>query len=153
MRTLLLTWNPEKGPWDPKLRSEHAQRTAAGEPVPRATTTGGRKNVIPGEDRVFLMRLGTDPKGIVSSGIITSEVRRVPHTIDGVTKLANEVDVEWDAVLEDSDLLPHALLMERVPGVNWTPQVGGTLVPSPADRMLEELWSSHLQRLGRPRLR
>ena len=153
MRTLLLTWNPEKGHWDPEDRTDHARRTATGETPPRATTTGGRKNVIPGEDRVFLMRLGTDPKGSVGSGIITSEVRRVSHTIDGVTRLANEVDVAWDTVLEDSDLLSHAVLMGRVPAVNWTPQVGGTLVPSPADRMLEEIWSAHLQRLGRRPLR
>lgn len=152
MRTILLTWNPDKGLWHPGERADHARRAANGETPTRATTTGGRKNVFPGEDRVFLMRLGTDPKGIVASGIITSEVRRVPHAIDGVTSLNNEVDVQWDAVLEDSDLLPHAVLMERLPGVNWTPQVGGTLVPSPADLLLEELWSAHLQTLRQTRM-
>lgn len=63
MRAFLLTWNPRKfeKSWAPEVR-----RLARGETVTLRWSTGGRRDIEPG-DRLYLVRLGIEPRGIFAS--------------------------------------------------------------------------------------
>jgi 5-methylcytosine-specific restriction protein A len=79
MKTYLFTWNPRRSPEleMPRIANE----TAAGKTVQGRWSSGNTKTIQRG-DRVFLIRLGVEPKGIVGSGWIDAP----PHE-----------DVHWDS--------------------------------------------------------
>ena len=63
-------------------------------------TCGHAKNIPPGS-RFFLIRLGNEPRGIVSSGVMLDEVREAPHWNDDRAhegETANFVDIRFDAL-------------------------------------------------------
>jgi hypothetical protein len=149
MSTFLVTWNPDKYPWDSQGRPPAAiKQTAAGRRYKGGWSTGGRKSgIAPGQDRVFMLRQGSEPRGIVASGWFTSPVCQGPHWDRTPGKVANYADVSWDVVLGDHDVMPLALLKSTIAGVHWEPKSGGALLASPADTDLERLWTSHMGRV------
>lgn len=70
MKTYLFIWNPKNFYWesleqdikDVNLREKSSQRWSC----------GNTKSIKPG-DRIFLFKLGTQPKGIIGSGYATTE--------------------------------------------------------------------------------
>lgn len=71
LTTYLLTWNPDKWKWT-ELPNQ-VKALARGETVVDEWSTGGRVNMEPGA-RLFILRQGSDPRGIFASGIATSHV-------------------------------------------------------------------------------
>ena len=65
MTTYLLTWNPSKWPW-PELDDCIREIRATGHY--RERWSCGRNRKIVEGDRVFLLRQGLEPRGIVGSG-------------------------------------------------------------------------------------
>ena len=76
MNTILFTWNPKKWPWN-DLPQAVSEANVEGKHVD-TWSCGVTRNIKPG-DRAFLMRLGVHPKGIMGSGIVTSEPRERAH--------------------------------------------------------------------------
>jgi hypothetical protein len=145
--TMLATWNPAQWPWP--ARAEDAAMTAAGAVVRGEWSTGVRKGGVHPGDRVFLLKQGEEPRGIVASGICTSRIFADQHwqaeLSDGE---ANYVLIDWDTVVTDDALLPHVELVNRVPaGGGWRPQASGTLLSAEVASDLEAIWAEHL---GRP---
>ncbi|MFP3714709.1 protein NO VEIN domain-containing protein [Puerhibacterium sp. TATVAM-FAB25] len=145
MPATLLTWNPavwrfEEGEWARDLDSIEHLGAATGR------WSVGRVKNIPVGRRVFLLRQGTGPRGIVGSGYTTSEpLPDVHHSQSGA--LLNYVDVEWDAlVIDPDDPLPTEDLLELVPEVPWNNILGsGTSVrDEEAVRTIEGLWADRL---------
>lgn len=67
MRTYLLTWNPEKYHWDSlKLDIEKFEKEGS---LLTAWSCGVTRSIVKG-DRVFMMRLGGEPRGIFASGYV-----------------------------------------------------------------------------------
>src|SRR5689334_7734855 len=105
MTTYLLTWNPDKWEWEDVHFDGAIQRTAEGELVPDQWSTGGRTNDVEKGDRLFLLRQGVEPRGVVASGWFNSSIWQGPHWDGTPGRTANYADVLWQAVVGD-DVLP-----------------------------------------------
>lgn len=144
--TYLLTWNPNRWTWDTLGRD--ARRSAEGDVVKERWSSGNTKRIVPG-DRLFLMRLGVEPRGIVASGWAISETKPGPHWAPERAALGDTalyVDAEFERVLDpDVDQpLPHDDLEQRLPDFHWSPQASGIEIPSDIAVALEEAWGNRL---------
>jgi hypothetical protein len=74
--TYLLTWNPHSWPWT--NLEEMVELTAHGRQAEDQWSCGNTKRVRAG-DRLFLMRQGEEPRGILAAGWATSGVFKGPH--------------------------------------------------------------------------
>lgn len=76
MNTFLLVWNPKLWIWkDLDMLKSHVNR---GEFVTRDWSCGNVKKIRAG-DRIFIIRLGQQPKGIFASGTVEAERHLKPH--------------------------------------------------------------------------
>src|SRR6516164_1297357 len=97
MATYLLTWNPARWSW-PDIK-EASQQTASGKAYSTEWSTGNTRRIARG-DRVFLLKQGQQPRGIVAAGWVTSDtVSEDPHfdperAAKGHTSLRADVDFE-----------------------------------------------------------
>jgi MoxR-like ATPase len=145
----LLAWNPEKWNWT-NLRDLAEQYhsdgkiTAGGEDN---SWTVANKGVQPG-DRLFLVRLGKEPKGLMGSGWATTSPYQDAHYDENNNKNADYVKVEWDALLDPQrdKLLPLAHLQESFPNIHWTPQSSGIAISAEAIGEIEKAWKAHLSK-------
>lgn len=145
MPATFLTWNPARSTRMEQEWAQSAALTRAGEPVEWWWSVGRHVN-IPGGRRVFLLRQGTGPRGIVAAGITTS----VPYPgerVDDEEKATNRVDVSWDAMVTDprEPLSVHDLLAE-VSGVPWN-NIQGSGTSTQDDKAverIENLWAGRL---------
>lgn len=148
MTTYILTWNPSKTVWP--------FWDGVGEPPAEGLegdwSTGGTKHgLVPG-DRFFMLKQGEEPRGIVGSGVLTSKVRQDEHwDAERAGEVANYVDVEFDTILAEDDVLPVDDLIAHVEGKNWKaiPASGQKLL-APGDRQLEALWAEHVGQASAP---
>jgi 5-methylcytosine-specific restriction protein A len=101
-------------------------------------------------DRVFLMRLGVEPKGIIASGWVTKKSYPDEHweyekAESGKRSLF--VDCEWERLLDPNIDPPLTILNLQSGGlknVRWTPQASGMEIPTGECEGLEKLWAAHL---------
>jgi len=143
-QVLILTWNPDKFHWDEDEYRDIAQQTALGVPVPFDWSTGGRTGGVGDGDRFVLLRQGTHGRGIVASGMVTSEVFRT-GTWDESGGESNYVKISFERVVPVEDALPTETLKEQVPETNWDRlQMSGTLLKPELITRLAQLWSDHL---------
>jgi hypothetical protein len=98
-------------------------------------------------DRVFLLRLGSQGRGIVGSGMITGPIFRTEHW-DGSGRDNRYVPVGWDTLLGPDERLDIAELELAFPAQHWHPQGNGTQVRPEVLDQLEDLWADHLTSLG-----
>jgi HNH endonuclease/EVE domain len=141
--TYLLTWNPRNWAWDDL--EEMVNRSAAGRPVEDHWSCGNTKRIRPG-DRLFLMRQGEEPRGIVAAGWATSAVYEGSHwdrerREKGDTAL--RVDLRFDRILnpEVDEILPLDKLQGGpLASVNWATPASGIQIRQGSGE-LERLWA------------
>lgn len=143
----LLTWNSEKWAWS-DLPS--AAKGVCEGVQPKSENNGARWSVsnhgIQPGDRVFIVRLGLEPKGIIGSGKATSPVFEAPHFGGEPDKTGHYVEIEWDALIDPSVESPLSIadLRQNVsPDYNWTPQASGLRIPDDVRVELEASWAKH----------
>jgi 5-methylcytosine-specific restriction protein A len=145
MKTFLLTWNPSRWEWDSLDDDiEYLKNHGFFEGT---WSTGVTKKIEVG-DRIFLIRLGTEPRGILASGFALSGVYQKSHWNPEHSGPANYIDVRFDRILspESDGVLPIEILkIGPTAGVNWSPQASGTSIDSSTAIHLEELWGSFLE--------
>ena len=143
MNAYLLTWNPKTWPW---ANLEEAVRiTAGGRSFFDDWSCGNTKRIQAG-DRLFLMRQGVEPKGIMAAGWATSMSREGPHwdkdrRNSGETALL--VDVRFDRVLnpESDEILTLDQFREGpLSTVNWDTPASGIEIKDGIE-ILERLWA------------
>lgn len=167
--TYLLTWNPSKHfPWE-ELREE-IEEVESGFYRGGSWSCGVTKRIVEG-DRVFLMRLGDEPRGIVASGRVEghnlfgdvtlirpgSDVYEAPYWEDqsdhedDPEKTALYVNVRWDALLDpDRDIFTLSELEELNEGLargesqKWTPENSGISIRERVAEKLEAEWDEFL---------
>ena len=148
--TMLVTWNPERwnpgGIWAEQTYPQQVRAVAEGGLLRGQWATGGRTRGIEPGDRVFFLRQGGGPRGIIGSGTITSRIFADDHWDgDRVGDAANYVLIEWETLLLPERGLPQQELIDRIPeGGKWRPQAGGWVLPPAAAAKLETLWAEHL---------
>ena len=145
MPAYLITWNPVIWPWDEYPHLVEAVR--AGRELDDRWSTGRTMRVQPG-DRLWLMRLGRPPKGIIGAAVATSAAFRGEHWGDP-TKTTCYVDLRWETVIDPAvePILSVAELQDKFPAVRWTPQGSGMSIPPAVEPRLELLWADLVSRL------
>lgn len=143
MATYLLTWSPKRWHWWDEISDVFRQRSGRflGE-----WSSGNTKRIVPG-DRVFLIRLGKEPRGIVGAGHAVSKVyegrhwdRRRARRGDTALLVRIRLDVlrnpGREAVYPLADLKRGVLS-----AMNWEPPSSGVEIPAPLAARLEREWS------------
>jgi hypothetical protein len=145
---MILTWNPDKFRWGDGY-FDAVEQTAQGEAVLVGWSTGGRKGGVSKGDRVFMLRQGTQGRGIVASGTVVTEIYQ-DRGWGGSGGLANYVDVLLEHVVSVEDALPTEVLKRQLPETNRDRlQMSGTFLKTELVSELEGLWSNHLLGVGR----
>jgi 5-methylcytosine-specific restriction enzyme A len=140
--SFLLTWNPSKWHWPEREFAQTLDRIAAEGRAPDRWSCGSTKRIGIG-DRVFLLRQGDEPRGIIGSGWVTEPPFSDDHWSDtgSLPRSALYIDLEWDWLAE-TPLLPRSRLNEPLfAGVNWNTQSSGISIEAEAARELEREWS------------
>jgi len=141
MNTFLFTWNPYRWNWgDLQDSIEHLEKVGYFE---RRWSCGNSKSIKKG-DRIFLMRLGKEPKGIMGSGYAKSSYYVAPHWDGSEGKVANYINIEFDVLInpENGPLLNidslESIDIKKVQ--QWFPQQSGISIKPELIESLEENW-------------
>jgi 5-methylcytosine-specific restriction protein A len=111
---------------------------------------GITKRIEPG-DRLFLLRQGREPRGIMASGISKSHPYLDDHWDDDRSDQALYVKARFEALLdpEKDGVLPLSSLKDGPLGlVNWRTQASGISIAPTAAVELERRWSTFLEKRG-----
>jgi uncharacterized protein (DUF433 family) len=151
MPTFLLTWNPAKWQWGDFLAE--ARVLKRGGKFAGHWSCGNSTQLRKG-DRVFMMKQGPKPRGIVAAGWVTSdEPYDATHWEKDkrrTGKAARYVDIDFDVILnpETEPILGVEQLSKGALGaVRWGTQMGGIRIADTAAALLEVRWSDHLDRI------
>jgi len=154
MSTFLLTWKPDKWTWSDL--EEASQQSTARNPYRDQWSCGNTQRIQRG-DRLFLLKQGREPRGIMAAGwTISDEVVSLPHWDEELAKegkTAFWVQAEFERILNPATemlLQVEGIATGPLAGVHWHPQASGTQIPDDAAAELEECWSAHLQGLAIP---
>ena len=149
METWLLTWNPKYFDWEnPDDETEAVsvlRETLEKDGTASMTWSCGPNKRIKIGDRIFIIRLGVEPKGMVASGYAVSNVYEMPHW-DPIKAAAGEwkryIDVRFDKVLssERDKILPLQMLRIVSPLTHWTPICSGMHIPDDVVAKLNDIW-------------
>lgn len=146
IRTFLLTWNPSR--WNFSDAASIAAALRRGEHV-RDEWACRNRQATPG-DRFFLLRQGSEPRGIVASGtFLTAPVLR-PHWDEAKRaegKLVPMADIQYEALIdvETSPPFPRDRLDELPFSlVHWRTQQSGIHIRDDVASLLEAEWRAFL---------
>ena len=148
MPTYLLTWNSAKWPWE-NLRECIITIERQGY-YEDSWGCGSTRRIRP-DDRLFLMKLGEEPRGIMASGWATSGVYQGEHWGEverARGKRAFYINVRFDTLLDpEQAIFPHARLKAGLfAKMHWEPQGSGISIPEDVAAKLEEEWARFVQR-------
>ena len=136
MSTYLLTWNPKDSPWDEF--PEQTEGLRRGKPVLKRWSCGVTRRIRPG-DRVFLLRQGVEPRGILGMGTVEEGSFEKEHWNPDKTGMALYVKARW-SVLSETPIIPRVRLDEPpFQGVRWNTQSSGISIPDHVGNELEAL--------------
>jgi 5-methylcytosine-specific restriction protein B len=147
---MALSWNPNRWIW--KTLGEDRLAVARGQMVRNRWSCGNRRAAI--GDRVFLVRTGAEPRGIIARGKAVSAPYEHEH-YDADRAAAGErrqvIDFEFDDIRDPArdPFLKMEDLQELSADQVWNPQQSGIEVRPEAVSALEEAWSRLPNHAGR----
>jgi 5-methylcytosine-specific restriction protein A len=152
MGTYLLTWSPKKWPWEdlPGLVGEIKKRGSC----LTDWSCGNNKSIARG-DRLFLLRQGEEPRGIVGAGWAESEPYEGAHWREEKARAGRTtmyLAVRWEKLLnpERESIFPREWLNEgELTRVNWNTQISGITIRPEAAEVLERRWEDFLDGRGK----
>ena len=146
MNTFLFAWNPTR--WDWFDLQECIERLQTVGYVERRWSCGNSKSIRKG-DRVFLIRLGNEPKGIMGSGYAKSSVYVAPHWDGTANKTTNYIDIEFDILInpKDNKLFDKESLkrIDKNNSQEWFPQQSGISIKNEVIESLESNWFNFIK--------
>lgn len=140
MNSYLYTWNPTK--WDWSDLQEAIYLVNNDKQYDMYWSCGNTKRIVIG-DMFFLARVGTEPKGIIGCGYISSAPYYLPHW-DKKKAAEGKSTLRTDLLFKTLSEVPIAslkYLQDKYSEYNWTPQSGGLSIP---DEIASELLSTVL---------
>lgn len=148
-KVFILTWNPSRTEISEESLKEYAMATEQGDKLGEwRWSTGGRSSGIDIDDIVFLFRQGPNERGIIASGVATSEVYEDKHWED-LRKKANYIDIDWTKWLVSDDRLPIEKIDQGTPNTQWNSMQGsGTKLEMPDAEFLIKTWEKWLEKIG-----
>ena len=148
MRTWLFTWNPSRWQWDDKFDGYlemKNQITQTG--VSYSTWSCGNNKSIKKGDRIFLIRLGVEPRGIMASGHAATDVFEGPHwdaERDALGIKCRRIFIEFDRIQDP--MTENIILMDKLMGINpkykWSSQTSGIEIPAHIADEVEAIWKN-----------
>src|SRR5688572_22322000 len=145
MPTYLLKWDATRCDW--RNIREQSEAVINGQPVTRTWTCGNSRRIFPG-DRVFIIRLGREPRGIIAAGTVSRGSYDSPTNEfqDGARgKGALCVDVKFEAIVEprqDAGLPRASLGHGALAAFAWDAQASGAQIPDAVAAALELAWKT-----------
>tara|TARA_B110000114_G_scaffold184604_1_gene228750 strand:+ start:102 stop:911 length:810 start_codon:yes stop_codon:yes gene_type:complete len=146
MNTFLFAWNPNRWDWEDLQESiEHLEKVGY---VERRWSCGNSKSIRKG-DRVFLIRLGNEPRGIMGSGYAKSSYYVAPHWDGTENKTTNYIDIEFDILINPKEnKLFDKESLESIDKNNlqqWFPQQSGISIKEEVLESLESNWFNFIK--------
>ena len=146
MNTFLFAWNPDRWNWvDLQDSIEHLETVGY---VERRWSCGNSKSIKKG-DRVFLIRLGKEPRGIMGSGYAKSSYYVAPHWDETEGKTTNYIDIEFDILINpEQNILFNKNSLESIDPNNiqqWFPQQSGISIKQEVVSVLESTWFNFIK--------
>jgi len=143
MKTYLCTWNPQK--WDWKEIDEEVA-LLKNEGILKGRWSCGNNKSIKINDRIFVLRLGIEPKGIIASGYATTDSYLGQHWDGTNGKKTNYVDIDFDILINplSDKIIELEYLKTHFSEQEWTPQVSGISIKENIVEKLEEEWLNHV---------
>ncbi len=97
-------------------------------------------------DRVFLMRLGEAPKGIMASGRVLKGSYKSAHWADD-SKETLYIDIRFDNIVNPKKTI---LSLDQLKIINpnlrfWTPRASGKSIPLETAAKLEKIWGDFIE--------
>jgi 5-methylcytosine-specific restriction protein A len=152
MSTYLLTWSPKKWRWkDLSRRINEIKKKGY---CVTDWSCGNNKSIAEG-DRVFLLRQGEEPRGVVGAGWVASRPFEQIHWREEKAQAGRTtmyVTVRWETLLdpEAESILPREWLNDAtLSRVNWNTQISGITIWPEVAEVLEEAWADFLSERGR----
>lgn len=146
LATYLLTWNPKNWRWDDL--ENVIESLSSGKATSISWSCGNTRTIAIGA-RVFLLRQGVEPKGLVASGWVTRGPFEAPHYDTdraSVGDTAHFIEFAPDIVINCESSAPlDAREFPSTPlrDVNWSTPASGITIPEAAAIELSELWQLH----------
>ncbi len=147
MASYLLIWDPNK--WDWRNIGELADQVKRGVPVTKTWSCGTARRIFT-RDRIFVMRQGREPRGIIAVGRVTrgSYQAKELETQDGTPPATSFfVDIQFDALIEPQReaVIPRTRLMDpSLTGFAWETRQSGQQLPEDIAAVLEKIWEERL---------
>ena len=147
MSTYLLTWSPKKWRWA-DLAQQIGEIKKKG--FYAADWSCGNNKSIARGDRLFLLRQGEEPRGIVGSGYALSAPYEEIHWRQEKARTGKTtmyLQVRWETLLnpETESIFPREWLNEGLLSkVNWNTQISGITIHPESAKVLEERWATFL---------
>lgn len=139
--TFLFAWNPNKWDWV-DLQKKINQIETVGYTEER-WSCGNSKSIKKG-DRVFLIRLGQEPRGIMGSGYAKSSIYVASHWDGTEGNTSNYIDIDFDILInpEENVLFDKEALEVIDPNniQNWFPHQSGISIKQEIVGALESKW-------------
>jgi 5-methylcytosine-specific restriction protein A len=146
INTFLFAWNPNRWDWV-DLQASIDQLENMGY-VERRWSCGNSKSIKRG-DRVFLIRLGEEPRGIMGSGYAKSSYYVAPHWDGTKRKTTNYIDIEFDILINpDNNVLFDKESLDNIDSNNlqqWFPQQSGIFIKPEIVDALESNWFNFIR--------
>jgi 5-methylcytosine-specific restriction protein A len=123
--TYLLIWNPNRWTWEERdVRRDIAQLEVSGRIEGFRWSVGTNYRRIEAGDRLFLIRLGSEPRGIFLSGTAKGHAFRAAHWDPSEKKRAWYVDIDVDILLnpyDEGSILSYEELEAISTSQRWSP--------------------------------
>lgn len=140
MKTYLFVWNPKRWFWE-DIEENITEIDLTGK-CSQSWSCGTNKSIAPGS-RIFLVKLGTEPKGIIGAGFATSMPYSAPHWSKEEGKLALYVNIDFEVLLNpelDPILDITNLMAGNLVSQTWLPQSSGISIKPEIVDDLEAIW-------------
>ncbi len=147
METYLLTWNPKRWYWEDL---QDCIKTVKKEGCYSSNWSCGCNKKIKTGDRLFMIRLGEEPRGIFASGWAESDFYEGEHWNPESEKAALYIDIRLDVLLdvEHEPIFPRTQLKSMFPNMHWDAQSSGTTIRPEVTVKLESEWTRFLATRG-----
>lgn len=145
MATYLLNYNPRRWEWE-GINEAINQLKQNGSYID-SWSCGNRKN-IEVKDRVFVIKLGNEERGIIASGWVWNgwyqDISWDEEKVK-IGRLANYIDVDFDIILDPKkNILKYDELQKgKLKEMEWSNQSSGIIVPNDIAVELERVWSDY----------
>ena len=137
----LLSWNPDNWNWEDY--TDWAKGTKSGSTYKMSWTCSSKQPNI--GDHIFLMKTGSEPRGIVAHGKVVRQSYEAPHYDSekaAAGKTAPHIDVEFDGIRNytTESILQIDTLTQTFPEQTWIPQSSGIQIKCDVDE-LQKMWN------------